>query len=200
MLVAGVAAATIVLGLSACGSSSSTKDGTAAGNNASRPSSGPGWAGLGATKANWEAAHPKRTSDCEAAPCYGSKLEVAGKPIIEYNLVSFTPEGRVDAFERAFPAGTSAALAKEELQRLLPGDARTVSFKVDHRSTGRCGLWVVRSATLASWLANSKVRDSDGLAGVVIFTAKSRHGTGPVRAKVRSGLSDVVYAVGTGSC
>jgi hypothetical protein len=126
------------------------------------------WTGLGATKANWESAHPKETSGCSAGTCYGPTINSEGTH--EFRLVTTTPEGRIDGYEQSFSDGTSAAAAKEAVQRLLPSDTRTISFTVAHTSTGSCGLWNVQSATLGRWFADPKVGDGRGVMGIDLFS------------------------------
>jgi hypothetical protein len=77
----------------------------------------------------------------------------------------------VDGYEQAFGDGTPVAVAKAQVLKLLPSDAHTTSFNIEHTATGSCALWNVQSKTLGAWFASPKTGDTAGVVGI------SLHGT-----------------------
>lgn len=87
------------------------------------PASAYTWTGVGATKTDWEAAHPKE-GKCVASGCNGPEIEYAPEEAeSEFETVESAqePPQRILGYSQAFPEGTSFPAAKRAALRLFPG-------------------------------------------------------------------------------
>jgi len=179
-----------ILTLTGCGSS-----GENSGSSALRASKTAGaeraapdaWTGFGARLVDWETAHPKQLEGCPAGTCFGNSLTIAGKATYQFQLLTTTglPESRVDGYEQAFDERTPLAAVKAEVLKLMPSDTHTLSFSVQHTSTGSCAFWNLQSATLSKYLSTPKVGDARGVVGIDLSnetsTGKSAYEPGDIR-------------------
>lgn len=170
----------VLLAATGCGATS-TKTVAPASTSAAPGTTSPGaWTGLGAKLADWETAHPRgpRKSDCSGEGCYGygERIMASEESVSQFTSFSTTgaPDYRVDGYEQAIGDGTSLAVAKTDVLRLLPSDTRTTAFWIARGANGSCALWNLKSKTLGRWLGeNKKVGDSQGALGVELNTLRS---------------------------
>jgi hypothetical protein len=167
-----------VLALAGCGSSGGSSAGhrTGTSRTTSTDNSSPGaWNGFGAKLVDWEGTHPKQTAGCPAGTCFGNKLTISGATTYQFQLLTTTgpPESRVDGYEQAFNEETPVAAARAEVLKLMPSDTHTLSFSVQHTSSGSCAFWNLQSATLGKYLSAPKVGDARGVIGIDLSSETS---------------------------
>jgi hypothetical protein len=151
-----------------------------------------GWTGMGARFSAWEAAHPPVT-DTNACPppatltnvqatggCYGNPIlpPYAGPgQCCEFVSVSTTgpPDNRVDGYTQGFPVNTSITAARRLVLALMPHDAVTTAFFIEHDSTGQtCAMWNVASRTLGRWFSSARAHDPNGVLGIDLNTINTQ--------------------------
>lgn len=152
------------------------------------------WTGFGAKLSDWEKAHPKNLTGCPAGTCFGGRVMADGQMTDEFTTLMTTgpPDNRVDGYTQAIGDGTPLAAAKAAVREVLPRDARTSSFSVQHTSTGSCAMWNLRSKTLGRWFSGRRIGDARGDVGVELSTATS----GGTSAFQRNNVGDAIVNIG----
>lgn len=138
------------------------------------------WTGMGAPLASFETAHPKNLAHCPAGTCFGSQLTNREGSTDEFTTLMTTGGSlnRVNLYTQAFPDGTNVEEAKAQILALMPRDAKTTAFYVQHDSTGAsCAFWGIESATLGKWLSGPNGGDSKGVMAIALSTVDSSGNT-----------------------
>lgn len=79
----------------------------------------------------------------------------------------------MDGYEQAFGEGTPVTVAKAEVLKLMPSDTHTLSFSVQHTSSGSCAFWNLQSDMLGKYLSAPKTGDARGLIGIDLSSETS---------------------------
>jgi hypothetical protein len=62
---------------------------------------------------------------------------------------------------------------KAEILKLMPSDTHTLSFSVQHTSSGSCAFWNLQSDMLGKYLSAPKVGDARGVIGIGLSSETS---------------------------
>jgi hypothetical protein len=117
----------------------------------------PPWTGLGALLSDWAKAHPRNTTHCSQGTCYGGTVKDGGQFQDQFvGVLTIGKPPRVYTYDQAIGDGTSLADAQRAVRALLPPDAKTTAFWIDHNDGegNSCAFWNLNSKTLATLLTS----------------------------------------------
>lgn len=156
-----------------CGSASAVPASTLA--SVSSPS-GDGLTGMGATLAQFTAAHS--VDVCNPADSSGSAPNICFGPAVNAGDTNgnaswqFSPvhieAGLVDSYDQNFALNTPLSVAQAQIMQWMPKDAVMGPLTVDHNG-GSCGVLTITSPTLAKLFSDPKIGDPTGVVGVVLL-------------------------------
>jgi hypothetical protein len=112
---------------------------------------------LGAQLSDWAKAHPKNATNCSAGGCYGGRVNDGGQLRDQFvTVLTVGKPPRVYAYDQAIGDGTPLAAAQRAVLALLPPDAKTTAFWIDHHDGdgNSCAFWSLNSKTVASLLTS----------------------------------------------